>query len=176
MLAAALAQQAPAAPAPFPRPAAPPVKPAAPPPRPGSQPTVQPAPPPASPAVSVPPAERGPNETALGVPVYPTAQFLASYDAGRGQRFYLYGSSASFVDLVNFYRTVLKQKGEPIFDMPATHQFDVGRFREETMAFPSGVTIKDFQSQISQGYPNPKPGAQPTHFPTIIQIVAVVER
>ena len=170
MLAAALAQQpATPSPAPFPRPAAPQ-------PRPGTQPTVQPAPPPAAPAVSVAPAERGPNETMLGVPVYPTAQFLASYDAGRGQRFYIYGASASFLDLVNFYRAVLKQKGELVFDVPATHQFDVGRFREETMAFPSGVTIKDFQSQISQGYPNPKPGGQPTHFPTLIQIVAIVER
>ena len=45
------------------------------------------------------------------------------------------------------------------------------------MAFPPGVTIKDFQSDISQGYPNPKPGGQPARFPTIIQIVpAVPER
>ena len=28
----------------------------------------------------------------------PGAQFIASYDAGRGQRFYLFGSTASFVD------------------------------------------------------------------------------
>ena len=37
--------------------------------------------------------------------------------------------------------------------------FEVGRFREETMAFPPGVTIKDYASDGSQGYPNPKPGA-----------------
>ena len=96
-----------------------------------------------------------------------------SYDAGRGQRYYLFGSAASFVDLVAYYRNVLKQKGELIFDVPATHEFDVGRFREETMAFPPGVTIKDFQSDVSQGYPNPKPGGQPARFPTIIQIVPV---
>jgi hypothetical protein len=105
------------------------------------------------------------------VPLYPGAQFLSSYDAGRGQRFYLFGSTASFTDLVAFYRNVLKQRGELIFDAPGTHQFDVGRFREDTMAFPPGVTIKDFQSQLSQGYPNPRLGAQPTHFPTVIQIV-----
>ena len=57
-----------------------------------------------------------------------------------------------------YYRTVLKQKGELVYDVPATHEFDVGKYREETMAFPPGVTIKDFQSDISQGYPNPKPG------------------
>ena len=58
-----------------------------------------------------------------------------------------------------------------VFDAPATHVFDIGRFREETMAFPPSVTIKDFQSEVSQGYPNPKPGGTPARFPTIIQIV-----
>jgi len=171
LLAAAIAQQqAPPPPQPFPRPN---VQPA----RPGSQPTVQPAPPPAAPPASTAPAtEQPPNETMLGVPVYPGAQFISSYDAGRGQRFYIFGSAASFVDMVAFYRTVLKQKGELIIDAPATHQFDVGKFREETMAFPPGVTVKDFQSQVSQGYPNPKPGGQPARFPTIIQIVPVVEK
>jgi hypothetical protein len=120
--------------------------------------------------------EKPPTETMLGVPVYPGAQFLSSYDAGRGQRFYMFGTAASFVDIVTFYRTVLKQKGDLLFDAPATHQFDVGKFREETMAFPPGVTVKDFQSQVSQGYPNPKPGGQPARFPTVIQIVPVVER
>ncbi len=74
---------------------------------------------------------------------------------------------------MTYYRTVLKQKGELVYDVPATHEFDVGKYREETMAFPPGVTIKDFQSDISQGYPNPKPGGQPARFPTIIQIVPV---
>ena len=171
ILAAALAQQqAPPPPQPFPRPN---VQPA----RPGSQPTVQPAPPPATPVVSTPPAaETPPTDQMLGVPIYPGAQFISSYDAGRGQRFYIFGTAASFVDLVNFYRTVLKQKGDLLFDAPATHQFEVGKFREETMAFPPSVTIKDFQSQVSQGYPNPKPGGQPARFPTIIQIVPLVER
>ena len=171
ILAAAMAQQqAPPPPQPFPRPN---VQPA----RPGSQPTVQPAPPPEAPAVTTAPvAEKAPTDQTLGVPIYPGAQFISSYDAGRGQRFYIFGSAASFVDLVAFYRTVLKQKGDLIFDAPATHQFEVGRFREETMAFPPGVTIKDFQSQVSEGYPNPKPGGQPARFPTIIQIVPVVEK
>ena len=93
------------------------------------------------------------------MPIFPGAQFIASYDAGRGQRYYIFGSPATFVDLVAYYRTVLKQKGELVYEMPATHEFDVGKYREETMAFPPGVTIKDFQSDISQGYPNPKPAA-----------------
>ncbi len=168
LLATALAQQTPPPPPPFPRPATPPG-------RPGSQPTVVPAPPPDAPAASArPAADLGPSEASLGVPLYPGVQFLSSYDAGRGQRFYLYGTAASFVEVVTFYRTALKQKGELVFDAPATHEFNVGRFREETMAFPPGVTVKEFQSQISQGYPNPRPGGQPARFPTVIQVVPVV--
>jgi hypothetical protein len=110
------------------------------------------------------------------VTIYPAAQFLASYDAGRGQRYYIFGSTASFVELVTYYRTLLKQRGELVFEVPATHTFDIGRFREETMAFPPSVTIKDFQSELSQGYPNPKPGGQPAWFPTVIQIVPATER
>ena len=129
--------------------------------------------PPTAAAPARPSPDAAPTEATLGVPIFPGAQFLASYDAGRGQRYYIFGSPATFVDLVAYYRTVLKQKGELVYDVPATHEFDVGKFREETMAFPPGVTIKDFQSDISQGYPNPKPGGQPARFPTIIQIVPV---
>jgi hypothetical protein len=153
------------------------------------QPVPQPFPRPGSPTVQVPPApadqprttaptaapaaDATPTEATLGVPLYPGAQFIASYDAGRDQRYYLFGSAASFVDLVAYYRTVLKQKGELVYDVPATHEFDVGKFDDKTMAFPPGVTIKDFQSDVSQGFPNPKRDGQPPRFPTIIQIVPV---
>ena len=169
LMAAAILAQQPPVPQPFPRPGT--AQPA--------QPT-GPAPPPAPPASSAPatPPKPGgaPTEAMLGVPIYPGAQFITSYDAGRGQRYYIFGSTASFVDLVTYYRTALKQKGELVFDVPATHEFDVGRFREESMAFPPGVTIKDYQSDVSQGYPNPKPGGQPARFPTLIQIVPVTEK
>ena len=112
-----------------------------------------------------------PTEIALGFPIYPTAQFIASYDAGRGQRYYVFGAAAAFADLVAYYRTQLKEKGNQVFDQPQTHMFEVGRFREETLAFPPGITVKDWTSGGSQGYPNPKPGAQPARFPTIIMIV-----
>jgi hypothetical protein len=153
-------------------------------PRPGSGQSTQPARPAPQPAPTAPSAaaparpaaDATPTEATLGVPIFPGAQFIASYDAGRGQRYYIFGSAATFVELVAYYRTVLKQKGELVYEVPATHEFDVGRYREETMAFPPGVTIKDFQSDISQGYPNPKPGGQPARFPTVIQIVPVTER
>src|SRR6185295_4079999 len=98
----------------------------------------QPAPPPPARAPAKPPAaaqpaspEATPTEATLGVPIFPGAQFIASYDAGRGQRYYIFGTGASFVELVAYYRTVLKQKGELVYDVPATHEFDVGRYREE---------------------------------------------
>jgi hypothetical protein len=143
-------------------------------PRPGSAQPGRPAP--AAPPSTNAPREPTPSEATLGVPIFPGAQFITSYDAGRGQRYYIFGTPAPFVELVAYYRTVLKQKGELVYEVPATHEFDVGKYREETMAFPPGVTIKDYQSDISQGYPNPKPGGQPARFPTLIQIVPVTER
>lgn len=153
-------------PQPFPRPGtAPPPSTTAPAPQ---------APPPARPAVppAAAPADPGaPTDATLGFPIYPTAQFLASYDAGRAQRYYIFGASTPFAELVAYYRTLLKERGNLVFEEPPTHMFEVGRFRDETMAFPPGVTIKDWSWGGSAGYPNPKPGGQPARFPTIIMIV-----
>ena len=159
-------------------------------PRPGGTPAQQPppvtAPPPAPrPAIPVqgtPPAsapspapeaapDGAPTAATLGFPIYPTAQFLASYDAGRGQRYYLFGATAPYGDLVAFYRAQLKDRGDEVFNQPPTHMFQVGRFREETMAFPPGVTVKDWTWGGSQGYPNPKLNAQPARYPSVIMIV-----
>lgn len=109
-----------------------------------------------------------PTEETLGMPIYPGAKFIASYDAGRGQRYYLFGINTDFTQIVAFYRTSLKQRGELVFEAPPIHMFEVGRFREETMAFPPGVTVKDYSPD---GYLNPKQGAPTERFRTIIQIV-----
>ena len=172
--AAVAAQQLPV-PQPFPRPGSQPATPAKPTPAPQTPPgAVSPKPSDSKPEAKA--DQAAPTEGMLGVPIYPGAQFLTSYDAGRGQRYYIFGSTAPFVDLVTYYRTALKQKGELVYDVPATHEFDVGKYKEETMAFPPGVTIKDFQSGVSEGFPNPKPGGQPPRFRSIIQIVPVTER
>jgi hypothetical protein len=148
-------------PQPFPRPGAPP------PPAVTTPPTAAPAP--APPVAPVNPG--APTEEILGFPIYPNAQFIASYDAGRAQRYYIFGASASYTDLVAYYRTVMKERGTQVFEEPPTHMFEVGRFRDETMAFPPGVTIKDWTWGGSAGYPNPKLNGQPARFPTIIMIV-----
>jgi hypothetical protein len=154
-------------PQPFPKPGeARPQTPARPPVQaPAQVPPAQPAPPPALPSTVAPDA------ATLGVTVYPGAEFLASYDAGRGQRYYLFGTNADFAQIVNYYRTVLKQKGDLVYEEPPVHEFDIGKYREETMAFPPSVTVKDYTWGGAQGYMNPKRGAQPARFKTIIQIV-----
>ena len=73
--------------------------------------------------------------------------------------------------MVTYYRTQLDERGSLVFKEPPTHMFEVGRYREETMAFPPGVTVKDWTWGGSQGYPNPVPKGQPQRFPTIVMIV-----
>jgi hypothetical protein len=165
-LAATAASQTPQ---PFPKPGT--SKPAAP-----STPATQPARPPAvaPPTTGAPNPNDVPTEATLGVQLFPGAEFLQSFDAGKGQRYYLFGTNASFTEIVNYYRTVLKQKGELIYDEPAIHEFDIGKFKEETMAFPPSVTVKDYTWGGSAGYLNPKRGKQPARFKTIIQIVPVL--
>jgi hypothetical protein len=137
--------------------------------KPGNQapPRVEPPQKPGAPTSGVP----APTEASLGLPIFPTAEFIASYDAGRGQRYYLFGTNTPFAQIVEYYKTVLKQRGELVYDEPPVHMFEVGRFREETMAFPPGVTVKDYGWAGQLGYINPKRGVEPARFKTIIQIV-----
>jgi hypothetical protein len=141
-------------------------------PPPVAQPPSAPVTPPRAPAAAADTQASGaPSEAVLGVTVYPTAQFITSYDAGRGQRYYLYGTTATFAEIVQYYRTLLRQRGELVFEQPQVHQFDLGRFREETMAFPPSVTVKDYAADGKGGYLVARPGGQPQRYPTIIQIV-----
>ncbi len=154
-------------------------------PRPGGQrPPSEPAPATQDPAAPVETAtafpevpestQEAPTEQMLGLPIYPTAQFLASYDAGRGQRYYLFGTNLSFLETVSYYRNVLDKGGDLVFETPATHMFEVGRFDEDLMAFPPGITVKDYTWNGSPGYANPRAGVEPTHFRVVIQIVPSV--
>jgi len=141
-------------------------------PQPGQQPP--PASPAQTPAKPVMPAPAGtPTEATLGVAPFPSAEFLTSFDAGQGQRYYLFGTNIPFADVVAWYKTVLRDKGELVYEEPPVHQFDIGKFQEDTMAFPPSVTVKDYSWGGMEGYLNPKPGATPARFKTIIQIVPV---
>jgi hypothetical protein len=150
-------------PVPFPRPGDP---------KPGQKPAQPTTPPSKPPAAAVAGPQTGePTEATLGMPIYPGAQFITSYDAGRGQRYYLFGTNTSFVEIVNYYRSVLKNRGQLVYEEPPVHMFDVGRFREETMAFPPGISVKDYTWGGSAGYLVPKRGAPAIRYRTIIQVV-----
>jgi hypothetical protein len=144
-------------------------------PKPGDPKTAPQTPPkveqPQRPGAPAPAPGAAPTDASLGLPIYPSAEFLSSYDAGRGQRYYLFGTNTPFAQIVDYYKNVLKQRGELVYDEPPIHMFEVGRFREELMAFPPGVTVKDYSWAGSAGYLNPKRGAEPARFRTIIQIV-----
>jgi hypothetical protein len=153
-------------------------------PRAGSPQAQKPAPPatPApAPSAAVPPSQRplapldpnAPTAATLGVTVFPGAQFFSSYDAGRAQRYYIFGTTASFAEVTAYYRTQTGERGELVFKDPPTHMFTGGtlaRYRDETMAFPPSVTVKDWTT-TGGGYPNPKIGTLPQRFPTVIMIV-----
>jgi hypothetical protein len=150
-------------PRPFPRPGE-----APPPPPPPAEPDSRAA----APAPPAAPAGDGPDEAALGLPIYPGSDYLGSYSAGRaGQVFHLFGTNLDFTGIVTYYRNVLRQRGQEVFDAPATHIFEIGRFREETMAFPTSVTIKDYTWNGSEGYLSVRPGQPPARYRTVIQLV-----
>lgn len=128
------------------------------------QPPVQP------PETVAPLIESVPTEESLGVPIYPNADYLDSYDAGRGQTFHLFGTNSTFREMVGYYSVVLDERGDRVFDAPPTHQFDTSRFRDERMNYRPSVTIKDYTWNNAEGYLNPTPGANPTRYRTVIQI------
>jgi hypothetical protein len=164
-------------PRPFPQPNQPSSTPSAPPstttPPPTTTPkgAAQPAPPPAvAPAAVV----NRPTDRDLGVPVYPAADYLDSYDAGHGQRYYLFGTNAAFADIVAYYKSTLHDNGHELFKAPAMQQFDLGRFRDDTMAYPPSVVVKDYtwapDGQRSDGYLAVN-GTTEKRYKTVIQIV-----
>jgi hypothetical protein len=145
-------------------------------PRPGASAPTRPTPPAPTPSVAAQtapaPTEPGaPSAREVWFPVYPAARYLQTFDAGRGQRYYIYGATAPFADVVAYYKSQLDERGTLVFKEPATHMFEIGRFKDDTMAFPPGVTVKDWTWGGSQGYLNPKPGDDPQRFPTVIMIV-----
>ena len=112
-----------------------------------------------------------PVDPATGVPLYPGAQLLGRFDASPNQPFYVYGTSAAYATVVEFYRTALKERGRQLFDGPM-HQFDLARVRRETMTLQPAVTVKDFTWNGREGYVHVT-GRQIVKYPTVIQIVPV---
>ena len=115
-----------------------------------------------------------PSDRELGVAVYPAAEFIDSYDAGRGQRYYLFGTNATYAEIVAYFRNTLRDGGHELFKAPAMQQFDLGKYRDDAMVYPPSVVVKDYtwaiDGQPSAGY-LVVDGAKEKRFKTIIQIV-----
>jgi hypothetical protein len=161
-MAAVLHAQAPATPRPSPFP--------------GRAPSSRPADPVAPPGRGVPPAPQPPIEIPRGdkapegTPVYPSAEFIDSYDAGSGQRYYLYGTNAPYGDVVAFYKNTLRNGGRELYKTPPMQQFDLGKFQEDSMAYPPSVVVKDYTWNGSVGYLMAA-GSTEKRYRTVIQIV-----
>lgn len=116
-----------------------------------------------------PQTPQGQVDPALGLPLYPGAELLGKYAAGPNQQMYVYGSSAVYAAVVEFYKTALKDRGRQLFDGPM-HQFDLGRYRRETMTLQPALTVKDYTWNGRDGYVHVT-GRQIVKYPTVIQIV-----
>jgi hypothetical protein len=103
-------------------------------------------------------------------PIYPAAEFLEEFDAGNGQRYYLYGTNLAYQDIVDYYKARLRNGGREIFKEPAMQQFELGRFDEDTMSYPPSVVVKDYAWNGSEGYLFVD-GITSKRYRTIIQIV-----
>ena len=111
----------------------------------------------------------------LGVQMYSGAEFLESIDAGQNQRYYIFGTNAPYADVIAFYRQVLKANPRELFKAPAMHQFDLGKFQEESMAYPPSVVVKDYTWNGSTGFLHIT-GTAEKRYATIIQIVPAPAR
>jgi hypothetical protein len=85
---------------------------------------------PAAPSGPYGPAKSGCDAATIGAPVYPGAQYVDSFDAGKGQRFCLFGTDAGYADIVEYYKRTMKTGNREIFRTPGVWQFDLGRFRK----------------------------------------------
>ena len=116
------------------------------------------------------PPKSGCDAASLGAPVYPGAEYVDSFDAGKGQRFCMFGTDGGYADIVEYYKRTLKTGNREIFRAPGVWQFDLGRFSEETMAYAPGILVKDYAWNGSAGYLALR-GPQEKRYKTIIQIV-----
>lgn len=105
-----------------------------------------------------------------GVPIYPGSQLLSSFDAGRGQSVFLFGTDMPYSDVVAYYKNQLRSSGSEIFRAPLLHQFDLATFRAETMSYRPSVVVKDYTGAETKGYLHVS-GTTEKRFQTVIQVV-----
>ena len=87
-----------------------------------------------------------------GVPLYPTAEYLDTFDAGAASSTSLRHERAVRRDRVVLQDDAQDRRARSCSARQPTHQFDLGRFQEERMAFPPSVVVKDYTWNNSPGY------------------------
>jgi hypothetical protein len=82
----------------------------------------------------------------LGCALFPQLRLLETYDAGSGQKYFILARTRRTSRSCSSNRTSLRTGGREIYraPAPAMQQFDLGRFQEETMAYPPSVVVKDY--------------------------------
>jgi hypothetical protein len=124
---------------------------------------------PADPSTTAAKPQSAPTPAELGQAIiYPSAEFLESVDAGRGQRLLLYGTNMSYEQIVTYYKARRLENRE-LFQEPPMHQFDLGRFNEQVMVYPPSIVVKDYTWNGSEGYLHVS-GTTEKRYRTIIQI------
>jgi len=116
-------------------------------------------------------SSQAPSETLLGIKIYPNAEYLESFDVGRGQKCYLFGTNMAFTDIVLYYKGQFRgNTGRELFKMPPVQWWDLGNFDDKTMAMQPSVVVKDYSAVDGGGYLFIS-GATQKKYKTLIQVV-----
>lgn len=135
----------------------------------------------AAPAATAPAQTGGsPNLGAIDprlalVPGYPGAEYLESFDAGKGQRLFVFGTNDPYARVVAFYKSQFKKTGEEVSRAPGIQQFDLGAFDSTGMAQRPSVIVKDYAWPQPTDYYIHVAGTAEKHFTTLIQIIPVAK-
>jgi hypothetical protein len=137
--------------------------------------TATPAPTPAAAATAAPQcgaATAAPADPLLaGIPLYPCAAFLETFEVGPNQRLFAFGTNDAYLDVVQFYKTQLKKSGEELSKLPAITQFERGTFDSGTMTQRPGIIVKDYAwPAVTDAYLHVS-GTTGTRYRTVIQVI-----
>jgi hypothetical protein len=109
-----------------------------------------------------------------GVPLYPGAEFLQTFDAGLDQTMWSFGTNDSFAAIVAYYKGQFRKSGDEVSKTPAIQQFDLGSFDSRTMAQRPSVIVKDFTWPELSGYLHVS-GTTKKYYKTLIEIIPAVK-
>jgi hypothetical protein len=110
-----------------------------------------------------------------GIPLYPCAVFLETFEVGPGQRLFAFGTNDPYLDVVQFYKTQLKKSGEELSKMPAIYQFERGTFDSGTMNQRPGIIVKDYAwPAVTDAYLHVS-GTTGTRYRTVIQVIPALK-